>query len=379
MNDFLITATCAFGLESVLKRELFLLGYRETAAENGKVSFHGSSDDLARCNLRLRSADRVFITLAEFDAVDYDQFYDATARLKWEEMIPEHGMVAVTARSKGSAIAGVPRAQAVAKKAVLDAMRRRFPRDRFEESGPQYHIDIAIHKDRVTVNLDTSGAGLHKRGYRTEKGEAPLRETLAAALVLLSRWKHELPLADPLCGSGTIAIEAALIGINRAPGLYRKFSAESWPFIPASAWQRAREEARDSETPGPVNIYASDHDRRVFSVARDNAARAGVSGHILFERKDVREFSSKDKNGFIITNPPYGERLGEKDEVEALYRDMGAVLSRLDSWSLFILTGHERFERIFGRKADRNRKLYNGPIKTYLYQYTAPAVTGKSY
>ncbi len=364
-----LMATCAFGLEAVVKRELAVLGHADAASENGRLSFAGSADDLARCNVRLRCADRVFMVQAESTATDYDAYYDMIRALAWEDMLPEDARVLVTARSKSSPLSGVPRAQSVAKKAILDAMRRRYLRDRFDETGPQYHVDIIIEGERLLVCLDSSGPGLHKRGYRGGAGNAPLRETLAAALVLLSRWKPGNALADPLCGSGTIAIEAALIGRNIAPGLNRDFAGESWPFLPASAWNKARDEARSLINADRLGIYAADRDRRAFDFARENASRAGVADAITFEKKELKDFSSKEKQGWLITNPPYGERLGDEKEVQDIYRELGRAASRLDSWSLYILTAHQRFELYFGSKALRNRKLYNGQLKTYLYQY----------
>ncbi|HSA13798.1 MAG TPA: class I SAM-dependent RNA methyltransferase [Spirochaetota bacterium] len=369
MSDYILSATCAFGIEAVLRKELHGMGFDPESTENGKITFRGSSTDIARCNLWLRSADRVFMSFPQFAAKGFDEYYENIRPLPWEEMMPEDAMAHVTVRTKGSLIASAPRAQSVAKKAILDGLRRRFKRDRFEETGPRYHVDITIQNDSVSVNLDSSGEGLHKRGYRTGRGEAPLRETLAAALVLLSGWTPDRMLADPMCGSGTIPIEAAMIGSRRAPGLGRKFAAEKWPFLSRKLWDIARSEAMELAEKGEFAVYASDIDRRVFSHARENARAAGVYERIVFERKDVAEFSSKHENGVIVTNPPYGERLGEKDEVAALYGTMGEVFGKLDSWSKYILCGNGYFERLYGRKSDRNRKLYNGQIKTYLYQY----------
>ncbi|MBP7602666.1 MAG: class I SAM-dependent RNA methyltransferase [Spirochaetes bacterium] len=372
MNSFTLVAVCAFGLESVLADELRGLGYADLKKADGRVFFKGNERDIARCNLWLRTADRVQILMAEFDAPDFGALFDGACAVEWERFIPENGRMHVEARSVKSKLSSLPACQSVVKKAVVQAMSRKYGRDRFEEDGPLFSIELSLSSDRAFITLDTSGDGLHKRGYRKAKGEAPLRETLAAALVILSRWDISRPFADPLCGSGTIPIEACLIGANIAPGLGRSFSAEQWPFIAKSVWYETREEARSSIRGGDFNVYASDIDTAVFRKARENAAAAGVAGHIVFERKKLEEFSSRKPYGCLVCNPPYGERIGGSEEVTALYREMGRVLGSLDSWSVFVLTAHPDFEKYYGRRADKNRKLYNGKIKCYLYQYFGP-------
>ncbi len=372
MTTYNLAATCSFGLESIVSGELRSLGYENLAVENGRILFSGDERDIARCNLWLRCADRLFIEMSSFEARDFEELFQGTKRVPWEDMIPENGRMHVVGKSVKSVLHSVPDCQSIVKKALVEAMKRKYRRDDFPEDGPDFKIEVALLKDRVTLSLDTSGAGLHKRGYREEKGEAPLRENLAAALVILSKWGPHRIFADPLCGSGTIAIEAAMMGLNMAPGLRRSFAAEEWPFIGGEVWQELRAQAQAVIGKGPMTILASDINQGVFRKARENAERAGVAQYIDFQRRPVEEFSSSGKYGCIITNPPYGERMGRRDEVAGLYRNMGAVFRRLDSWSFFILTASESFEKYYGRKADRNRKLYNGNMKTYLYQYLGP-------
>jgi putative N6-adenine-specific DNA methylase len=337
--------------------------------ENGRVVFTGDDRDIARCNLWLRCADRLLLRMGEFKAMDFEELFQGTRAVPWEKLIPENGIMHVTGKSIKSTLFSVPDCQSIVKKAVVEAMKRRYRREKFQESGPLYKIEVALLKDVATLTIDTSGPGLHKRGYRQERGEAPLRETLAAAIVLLSRWQPHRLFADPMCGSGSIAIEAALVGRNMAPGLNRKFAAEEWPHIARGIWAAAREEAAAAVNDADFMIQASDSDGRVIASAKQNAAAAGIAGFITFQKKPVEEFSSKKKYGCIVCNPPYGERMGDKAEAERLYKVMGEVFSRLDTWSFFIITAHPEFQRHFGRKADKNRKLYNGKILCYLYEY----------
>ena len=377
MSHYTIVATAAFGIESVTADELRKLGYHELTVENGRVKFPGDLRDIARCNINLRTADRVLIELANFEARDFEELFQGTLAVPWEQYIPENGIMHVIGKSVKSALFSVPDCQSIVKKAVVEAMKRKYKTQWFEENGPLYRIETAILKDRVSLTIDTSGAGLHKRGYRTKGGEAPLRETLAAAIILLSRWDPSRILADPFCGSGTIPIEAALIGNNIAPGINRSFISEDWPIFPQKVWKDVRAESRDAVTNNAPVILASDIDWKVFKNARDNAARAGVDGFITFQKKPVSEFSSRKKYGCIITNPPYGERLGEKREAEKLYAEIGAVFQCLDTWSCFIITPHPDFPRLFGRITDKNRKLYNGTIKCHLHQYFGPLPHGR--
>lgn len=372
MSNLDLIATSAFGLESVVVFELKRLGVEKTVVDNGRVYFSGDYTAIVRSNLWLRSADRVLIKLAEFRAYDFEDLFQGTLAVEWENFIPRDGIMHVIGKSVSSKLHSVPGCQSIVKKAIIEAMKRRYRLENFEETGPLYRIEISMHKDIATLTLDTSGAGLHKRGYRESQGEAPLKETLAAGLIDISRWKSDRVLADPFCGSGTIPIEAAMKARNIAPGLLRGFSCEQWPEIGPELWKRCRDEARDSIKSDPVEILASDIDRRVFDAAVRNAENAGVADVILFQKKPLSEFSSRKKFGCIISNPPYGERLQNDSEVRELYREMGSVFSKLDTWSFFIMTSNEHFEKSFGRRADKNRKLYNGKIKTYFYQYFGP-------
>jgi putative N6-adenine-specific DNA methylase len=337
--------------------------------ENGKVIFSGGQKDIARCNMWLRTADRVAIRMAHFRATDFGELFERTRDVGWEEFIPVHGKMHVTGKSHKSALFSVPDCQSIVKKAIVEAMKRKHRVTQFEETGPIYRIEVALLNDMATLTLDTTGPGLHKRGYRAEKGEAPLRETLAAALVKLSRWKPGRDLADPFCGSGTIAIEAGLIGKNMAPGINRAFVSEAWPHMGKGIWEEAREEARSVVSGEQFRILASDADRGAVRIAGQNAQRAGLSDVISFQKQRIDEFSSGRKYGCIVCNPPYGERTGETAEVENIYRVLGEVFRRLDDWSLFVLTPHRDFERLFGAKAQRKRKLYNGNILCHLHQY----------
>ena len=372
MAQYTIIATSTFGLESVVARELKTLGYDGLTVDNGKVSFVGDERDVARCNIWLRTADRILIKVAEFRAVDFEELFQGTLGVRWEDMIPLNGKMHITGKSVKSTLFSVKDCQAIVKKAVVEAMKRKYRTDWFEESGPVYKIEVSMLKDTATLTIDTSGPGLHKRGYRLEAGEAPLRETLAAALVLMSRWTPERILADPFCGSGTIPIEAALIGRNIAPGLTRSFVSEGWSQIPGDVWNEVREEARGRINEAAFRVLASDRDAAALKAARENAVRAGVADYVAFQKLSVEEFRSRKKYGCIVSNPPYGERLGDSREVERLYRAMGAVFSQLEGWSFFILSAHPEFQRFFGRKADKNRKIFNGDLKCYYYQYLGP-------
>ncbi len=347
-----------------------VLGYTHLSTENGRVSFQGPASAIAECNLWLRTADRVLITMARFPAHDFEELFQGTLAVQWEEHLPLNANMHVLGKSVKSKLHSVPACQSIVKKAIVEAMKRKHRRNRFEESGAEYRIEVSLLKDIATITMDTSGHGLHKRGYRREAGNAPLKETLAAGLVLLSRWRQDSPLADPLCGSGTIPIEAAMIGRNRAPGLRRDFAAEKWPTLPAHIWSDAREQAKAAERGDRFTVLASDIDEKVLRVARQNARAAGVQDLIRFEQKEIAQFHSHGKKGFIICNPPYGERMGEDPQVvEEVCRALGTVYSGLDDWSLFALSAYPHFERLIGRKADRRRKLYNGNILCYYYQY----------
>lgn len=372
MPKLTLIATSSFGIESVVADELKSLGYSDLTVENGKVKFIGDESDIVKCNIWLRCADRLFLEMGEFRATDFEELYQGTLQIPWEKFIPQNGKMHIVGKSIKSKLFSVPDCQSIVKKAVVEAMKRKYKDSWFPEDGPVYKIEVALLKDKVTLSIDTSGNGLHKRGYRLAKGEAPLRETLAAAMILLSKWQPDRIFMDPFCGSGTIPIEAALIGKNIAPGLKREFVSESWPNIPQKLWKKERERASEVINDTVPVIFASDHDKNVFQKAKENAERADVSEYITFQKKPLEELSSKKKYGCIVCNPPYGERMSEKNEVEKLYREMGKIFAKFESWSLFVLSPHEDFQKLFGTSASKNRKLYNGKIKTYLYQYFGP-------
>ncbi|OPY64417.1 MAG: Ribosomal RNA large subunit methyltransferase L [Syntrophorhabdus sp. PtaU1.Bin050] len=369
MARYVLIATCSFGLESLVAQELRWLGYDELTVENGRVTFNGDEKDIARCNIWLRTADRVLVKIKEFKATDFEELFRGTLDFGWEELFPVDGRMYVIGKSVRSTLSSVKDCQSIAKKAIIQAMRRRYHIAQFPETGPLYKVEVGLLKDVATLTIDTTGDGLHKRGYREESGEAPLRENLAAALVMLSRWTPDRVLADPLCGAGTIAIEAALIGRNMAPGLRRTFASEKWGQIPGNTWRSARDDAVAQINTTSFRVLASDRDGKAVKKARDNALRAGVRDFIGFQRLPIEDFRSSRKYGCVICNPPYGERMGESKEVEELYKSMGGVFSKLDTWSLFILTAHPHFETLFDRKANRNRKLYNGNMRCYYYEY----------
>lgn len=374
MSHIQLCAPCGFALEAILSREIKELGFEVNKVEDGRVYFLSDESGIAKANIWLRTGERVLVKMGEFNATSFEDLFEQTKSLPWHEWIPKEGSFpAAKASSVRSKLFSTSDIQAIVKKAVVESLKRKYDVNWFSESGASYPIHIFVFKDRVTLYLDSTGPALHKRGYREIGSAAPIRETLAAALVSLTPWKEGRLLADPFCGSGTIAIEAALKGLNIAPGLKRSFISEKWSRIPQKLWSRARLEAeahiRASED---IYIQGYDIDEKVIKIARDNAKKAGVDKYIHFQQRDVRDFSSKDKYGFIVTNPPYGERLDDIKTVERLYTDMGKVFSSLDSWSFYILTAYEGFERYFGRKADKKRKLYNGMMKTDFYQYFGP-------
>lgn len=373
MSKFELIATAAFGLEAVVARELKELGYQDMMVENGRVTFRGDEESICRTNLWLRSADRILLKMGEFTATSFEELFEQTKSLPWPDWLPQNAEFPVDGKSIKSKLFSISDCQAIAKKAIVEKMKQKYGQSWFHEDGPRYKVEVALLKDRATLTIDTSGPGLHKRGYRKLTAAAPLRETLAAAIILLSKWSADRPLADPFCGSGTIPIEAALIGLNIAPGLNRTFAGEGWPNIPAPLWHQARVEARnkiaDNRT---LRIFATDIDEEVLSLARYHARQAGVESHIHFQRQPFADFRSRFDYGFIICNPPYGERMGEISESEAIYREMKAVHGRMPTWSLFLLTSHLGFEKISGRRADKKRKLYNGRIQCNLYQYNGP-------
>ncbi|AKA70222.1 THUMP domain-containing class I SAM-dependent RNA methyltransferase [Clostridium scatologenes] len=367
--NYTLIATATFGLEAIVANELKELGYYDLKIENGKVTFEGDERDIVTCNMWLRTADRVLIKMSEFKAQSFEELFQGTLAVDWGKLMPKDAFMHVVGKSVKSTLFSVPDCQSIVKKAVIEAMKREYNTEWFSEDGTEYKIEVGILKDIVTLTVDTSGAGLHKRGYRALAGGAPMKETLAAALVLLSKWEPSRMLADPMCGSGTIAIEAALIGKNIAPGLNRSFVSENWDIIPKNIWEENRKFARNAINNNEVKILASDMDGSVIRIARQNAEKAGVADCIAFQKIPVQEFSSKKRYGFIICNPPYGERLGNEKQIEQLYKQMGEVFQNLKDWSYFVITSHPEFEKHFGLKANKNRKLYNGRLKCYYYQY----------
>ena len=373
-NKIDLIATATFGLEAVVKRELLNLGYEDLEVENGKVTIRNAEfKDIPILNLWLRSADRVLLKVGEFEAYSFEELFQNTKALPWEKIIPKDGEFPVEGKSINSKLYSVPDCQAIVKKAIVERLKDYYDVDWFEETGELYRIELALLKDKASLTIDTSGPGLHKRGYRQESVLAPLKETLAAAMVQLSFWNKDRFFLDPFCGSGTLAIEAAMIGRNMAPGLNRDFVSEDWAIIDKKYWQDARRDAWDAmEDEGKLNIVGVDIDRRAVDHARLNAESIGLENDILFLTKDFRDYDIRDEYGVIITNPPYGDRIGEEEEVKDLYRDMGKIFSKLDTYSIYVLTSDEDFEKLYGKKADRKRKLYNGRIKVDYYQYYGP-------
>ena len=375
MKRFPIILPCHFGLEAVLKRELYDLGYETTRVEDGRITIEGDADGVCRTNIFLRTAERVLICVGRFRAVTYDELFEAIKACPWEEFIPANGKFWVTkASSVSSKLFSPSDIQSIAKKAMVERLKQHYDIEWFAEDGVAYPIRIFINKDEVTVCLDTTGDSLHKRGYRTQAGKAPISETLAAALIMLTPWHGDRVLVDPFCGSGTFAIEAAMIAANIAPGMNRKFTAMEWDnFIEPALWDENIEEARDNiDYDVKTDIQAYDIDGQVIRIAKENAKRAGVDELIHFQQREVKDLSHGGKYGFIITNPPYGERLEEKDTLPAIYSAFGERFMALDSWSAYLITSYEDTEKYVGRKADKVRKIYNGMIKTGYYQFLGP-------
>ncbi|MCF6462242.1 THUMP domain-containing class I SAM-dependent RNA methyltransferase [Clostridium sp. Cult1] len=373
MGQIQLIATTTFGLEAVVKRELQNLGYNDLVVENGKITFRATEKDIPITNLWLRSADRVLLKMGEFKATSFEELFEKTKALPWDEWITEDGEFIVEGKSVNSKLFSISDSQAIVKKAVVEKLKTKYKKEWFEETGAKFTIEVSLLKDTATLTIDTSGSGLHKRGYRTHSVEAPLKETLAAALIQLSYWNKDRFLLDPFCGSGTIPIEAAMIGKNIAPGLNRNFASEGWPRVKKEYWQDARRKAWDVMLKDfNLNIIGSDIDKKAIGIAKENAANIGLEGDIKFITKDFRDFKFKDDYGVIICNPPYGERLGEEKEVDKLYKDMGKFLGKLDTYSIYVLTSNKDFERLYGKDADRKRKLYNGRIKVDYYQYYGP-------
>ncbi|MBQ1244568.1 MAG: class I SAM-dependent RNA methyltransferase [Clostridia bacterium] len=366
---FELVATCLFGLEHLLGEEIDNLGYERTNTIDGRVNFFGDFEAVAISNIFLRYAERVYIKLGEFDAETFDALFEGTRALPWENWIGKADAFPVKGHSINSALFSIPDCQKIVKKAVVSRLSDTYGIKWFEESGAKYQIEFFILKNRATLMIDTSGIPLHKRGYRIESNLAPIRETLAAAIAATSRPRENVLLWDPLCGSGTIAIEASMLINNIAPGKNRSFAAERFSAIPREVWKNAREEANDTELSTAFEAYASDIDPECVRLSESNAKRAGVAKYIKCFQKDARKIESDGRRGTIVTNPPYGERLQTKDEVEALYRELGVKFRSLSPWQVYVITSHERFESLYGKRADKVRKLYNGMLPCYLYQF----------
>ncbi len=373
LADYKVVAATTFGLESVAAREVRDLGFRDVTVENGKVLFQTSEEGICRANLWLRSADRVRVEVGSFKATTFDELFEKTKAIPWSDWLPENAQFPVDGKSVKSTLFSISDCQAIVKKAIVESLKKTYKVTWFEETGPLFRIEIAMLKDQATITIDSSGSGLHRRGYKTLIGLAPLRETMAAALILLSRWKPDTALIDPFCGSGTIPIEAALIGMNIAPGMNRQFACENWPWIPKEIWRQLRAETHDvADFSQELHIIGSDINDEVLKVARRNAEAAFVSDKVHFQTLPMAQLSSKRKYGKIICNPPYGERIGEVGEIDRLYKEMGKVFAQLDTWSYYVLTSHPDFELLFKKLASKKRKLYNGNIRVDLYQYYGP-------
>ncbi len=375
MRRFELIAPCHFGMESVLKREITDLGYGITEVSDGRVTFFGDEEALCRANIFLRTAERILIKIGSFHAETYEELFQGTKALPWEEYIPADGKFWVAkAASIKSKLFSPSDIQSIMKKAMVDRLRGKYGIEWFAESGESFPVRVFLLKDEVTVALDSTGESLHKRGYRKLTAKAPIAENLAAALIMLTPWNKDRILVDPFCGSGTFPIEAAMMAANMAPGMQRSFTAENWSHIVGKkVWYDAVEEANDLvDLSVKPDIQGYDVDDHMVAIARENAKLAGVDGMIHFQRRDMAELSHPKKYGFIITNPPYGERLSDKESMPVLYRTLGERYRGLDSWSMYLITAYENAEQDIGRKADKNRKIYNGMMKTYYYQFLGP-------
>lgn len=380
MKTFELTAPCHMGLEAVLKREILDLGYDISRVEDGKVTFVGDAEAICRGNIFLRTTERILLNVGRFRAVTFAELFDKTKELPWEEYIPANGKFWVKkANSINSKLFSSSDIQSIIKKAIVERLKEKYHVEWFPEDGEEYPIRVNFLKDEVTIGLDTTGDSLHKRGYRPVAGKAPISECLAAALISLTPYRNGRPFMDPFCGSGTFPIEAAMMSANIAPGMKRSFTAQKWTnIIPVKEWDEVREEANDlidtsvlKSKDSPI-IFGSDADLEMLHIAKTNAKRAGVDKMIHWEYKDVCDMSSELKYGFIVTNPPYGERLEEKTALPGIYGAFGKQFRKMDTWSAYLITSYEDTEKYFGKKADKNRKIYNGMLKTYFYQYMGP-------
>ncbi len=374
-KSFELIAPCHFGLESVLKKEILDLGYEIVAVEDGRVTFRGDETSIPRANIFIRTAERILLKMGSFKATTFDELFEGTKALPWEEYLPRDAKFWVTkATTNKSALFSGSSIQSIVKKAIVDRMKQTYRVSYFEEDGDEYPIRVFIFKDMVSIGIDTTGVSLHKRGYRQLVGKAPISETLAAALLMLTPWNKDRVLVDPFCGSGTFPIEAAMIGANIAPGMNREFTADSWiKVIPKKAWYEAYDEANDLVRHDiEMNIQGYDLDPEIVKCAMANAKEAGVDKYIHFQARDIKDLRHPKHYGFVITNPPYGERLEEKEALPDLYRTIGESFAGLSDWSMYLITSYEEAEKYIGRKADKNRKIYNGMIKSYFYQFMGP-------
>lgn len=375
MEMYEFISPCHFGMEAVLKREIYDLGYDIIKTEDGRVTFEGDAEAVCRANVNLRTTERVLLKAGEFHAETFDELFEAVKALPWERYLPEDARFWVAkASSVKSRLFSPSDIQSIVKKAIVERMKASYGISWFPESGASYPLRVFLNKDQVTIGLDTSGESLHKRGYRILSSKAPITETLAAAMILLTPWKGDRILVDPFCGSGTIPIEAALIAAGIAPGMNRTFTAQSWTnLIRPQLWEDCFEEAREMvDLSVETHIQGYDIDGEIIKAARDNARRAGIDHLIHFQQRAVRDLNHPKKYGFVITNPPYGERLEEKSALPELYREIGQAFGRLDSWSEYLISSYEDTERYIGKKADKKRKIYNGMLRTTLYQYLGP-------
>ncbi len=375
MKTFELIAPCHFGLEAVLKREIYDLGYEITKVEDGRVTFEGDAEAICRANIFLRTAERVLLKAGQFHAETFEELFQGIKSIPWEDYIPKDGRFWVAkASSIKSKLFSPSDIQSIVKKAMVERLKGKYHVEWFPESGAEYPLRLFLMKNEVTLGIDASGNSLHKRGYRLMTSKAPVAETLAAALIMLTPWKKDRILVDPFCGSGTFPIEAAMMAANIAPGMNREFKAEGWEnLIPHKLWYEGVEEAEDLiNRQIKADIQGYDIDKEVVKAARDNARRAGVEELIHFQQRPVDQLNHPKKYGFVICNPPYGERMEEKEALPGLYREIGEAVRRLDSWSAYLLTSYEDTEKCMGRKADKNRKIYNGMLKTYFYQFQGP-------
>ena len=368
MNELTLACPCIFGVESLVADEIKTLGYTDIITQNGRVTFKADENAIARANIGLRCAERVLILLAEFDAHSFEELFQGVKAIEWERFIAREDAFPVKGWSLESTLHSVPDCQAIVKKAAVERLKHKYHVEWFKETGSKLQIQFSILKDRVSIFLDTSGEGLHKRGYRKNSNEAPLKETLAAAMCKIARFYLDRAFCDPLCGSGTILIEAAMLGLNMAPGIKRRFAAEDWHLNP-QIWQAARAEAISQINMQPIEVFGYDIDPSAVALTLENAKLAGVGGVVKAAVQDIRKFAPSQPHGTVVTNPPYGERMLDITAAEELYGVMGSVFLKLEGWRFYIISPSERFETIFGKKADKRRKLYNGMIKCEFFQY----------